>query len=128
MTDSTNLVELSDIEQLPVWDAIRARRVEGERITLAIVELDPGAVAPEHSHPAEQLGIVLSGEIRFRVADEERVLHPGGTWRILSGIPHSAVAGPDGAVVIDVFSPPREDWHAFEPIGLSEPRWPAGTT
>jgi quercetin dioxygenase-like cupin family protein len=128
MTDPTNMAELADIEQIPVWEAIRARRVEGERITLAIVELDPGAVAPEHTHPSEQLGIVLAGELRFRVGDEERLLRPGGTWRILGSVPHSAVAGPQGAVVIDVFSPPREDWHALTPLGLSAPRWPTEAT
>jgi quercetin dioxygenase-like cupin family protein len=128
MTTATNLVDLADIEQLPIWEAIHARRVEGERITLAVVELDPGAVAPEHTHPAEQLGIVLSGELRFRVGDEERLLRPGGTWRIPSEVPHSAVAGPEGAVVIDVFSPPRADWHALEPLGLSTPRWPGEAT
>ncbi len=128
MTNPTNLAELADIEQIPVWEGIHARRVEGERMTLAIVELDPGAVAPEHTHPAEQHGIVLAGELRFRVGDEERLLRPGGTWRILSGVPHSAVAGPQGAVVIDVFSPRREDWHALTPIGLSAPRWPTETT
>ena len=125
-TPTTNMVDIADIEPIQVWEAIRARRVEGERITLAIVELDPNAIAPEHTHPAEQHGIVLSGEMVFRVGDEERLLRPGGTWRILSGVPHSAVAGPEGAVVIDVFSPTREDWHALEPLGVSAPRWPAG--
>jgi quercetin dioxygenase-like cupin family protein len=126
MTSATNLVDIADIEPIQVWDEIRARRVEGERITLAVVELEPNAIAPEHTHPAEQHGIVLSGEILFRVADEERLLRPGGTWRILSGIPHSAVAGPEGAVVIDVFSPPREDWQALSPLGLHAPHWPKG--
>jgi quercetin dioxygenase-like cupin family protein len=124
MTTPTNLAELPDIEPIQIWDAIRARRVEGERITLAVVELDPNAVAAEHVHENEQLGIVLSGELRFRVGDEERLLGPGGTWRILSGVPHSAVAGPEGAVVIDVFSPPRSDWHGLAPLEPSSPHWP----
>ncbi len=95
-------------------------------MTLAVVELDPGAIAAEHVHEAEQHGIVLSGELRFRVGDEERLLRPGGTWRILSGVPHSAVAGPEGAVVIDVFTPRREDWHALGSLEPSTPRWPGG--
>jgi len=124
MTTPTNLVDLADIEPIQIWDAIRARRVEGERMTLAVVELDPGAVAPEHVHENEQHGIVLTGEVRFRIGDEERLLGPGGTWRILGGVPHSAVAGPEGAVLIDVFSPPRSDWHALNPLDPSTPHWP----
>jgi len=67
---------------------------------------------------------VLTGEVRFRIGDEERLLGPGGTWRILSGVPHSAVAGPEGAVLIDAFSPPRSDWHALPPHDPSPPHWP----
>lgn len=120
----TNLRDLSDLEPIAVWDGIRARRVEGDQVTLAIVELDPNATVPEHTHPSEQNGMVIRGEMRFRVGDEERVLGPGGTWRILGGVPHTATAGPDGAVVIDVFSPIRSDWNAFPILPLEKPRWP----
>ena len=46
--------------------------------------------------------MVITGEMDFRVGDERRTLGPGGTWRIRSDVPHEAVAGPQGAVVIDV--------------------------
>lgn len=120
----TNLRYLSDLEPIQVWEGIRARRVEGDQVTLAIVELDPDAVVPEHQHDSEQNGMVITGRMRFRVGDEERDLGPGGTWRILGGMPHSAQAGPDGAVVIDVFSPIRSDWDAFEVLPAERPRWP----
>lgn len=121
-----NLRDLSELEAIAVWEGIRARRVEGDQVTLAIVELDPDAVVPEHTHPAEQNGMVIRGEMRFRVGDEEGLLGPGGTWRILGGVPHTATAGPEGAVVIDVFSPIRSDWDAFPVLPLEEPRWPDG--
>lgn len=119
-----NLMTLGEIAPIRVWEGIRARRVQGDRLTLAIVELDPEAEVPEHTHPAEQNGMVITGQVTFRVADEERRLGPGGTWRILGGVPHSATAGPDGAVVIDTFSPIRSDWDALPLLDPSEPRWP----
>ena len=119
-----NLRDLSELEPIGVWDGIRARRVEGDQVTLAIVELDPNAEVPEHTHPSEQNGMVIRGQMRFRVGDEERLLGPGGTWRILGGVTHTATAGPDGAVVIDVFSPIRVDWDAFPILPLQVPRWP----
>lgn len=103
---------------------VDARPVNGERLTLAVAELEPGAVVDEHSHEHEQLGILLRGSIRFRVADEERELSPGATWCIPSNAPHRAEAGRDGATVIEVFSPPRSEWdtiHAGEP---GPGRWP----
>ena len=107
----SNLKDLADFPLLKIWgDEVRARRVQGERITLAIVELEPNAVVPEHTHAAEQLGMVLRGLMHFTVDGETRDLGPGGTWRILGNRPHDVVAGPEGAVVIDVFTPVRDDW------------------
>jgi quercetin dioxygenase-like cupin family protein len=88
------------------------------------VELDANAVVPEHVHDSEQNGLVITGQMRFRVGDEERMLGPGGTWRILGGVPHTAQAGPDGAVVVDTFAPVRADWDALDTLAPVAPRWP----
>ena len=121
----SNLQDLADLSLLEVWgEDVRARRVQGERITLAIVELAPNAVVPEHRHAAEQLGIVIRGQMHFTVDGETRDLGPGGTWRILGDRPHDVVAGPEGAVVIDVFNPIRSDWDEKAIVGTPTPRWP----
>ena len=120
----TDLADLADIAPIQVFDGIRARRVEGDVITLAIVELDPGAVVPEHRHAHEQNGMVITGRMTFRVGLEERALGPGGTWRIQGGVTHTATAGPEGAVVIDVFSPIRSDWEDRPVLPPSHPLWP----
>ena len=121
----SNLQDLSTFPPIAVWENVTARRVQGERITLAVVELSPNAVVPEHRHPNEQNGMVITGEVRMRVGDEERRLRPGGTWRILSDVPHSVVTGPEGAVVIDVFTPVRSDWDALPTLDPRPPVWPA---
>jgi quercetin dioxygenase-like cupin family protein len=120
----SSLRTLSELEPIQVWEGVRARRVQGDQLTLAIVELDPDAVVPEHAHAAEQNGMVITGEMRFRVGEDERLLGPGGTWRILGGVPHAAQAGPSGAVVIDTFSPIRADWDALPTLPPGAPRWP----
>jgi len=97
-----------------IWDGVLARTVDGDNCSIGIVELDPDSHVPEHSHPNEQLGLVVRGSVRFRVGDEERELGPGGTWNIRPNVPHEVHTGPDGAVVIDVFSPPRDDWRALD--------------
>jgi quercetin dioxygenase-like cupin family protein len=116
--------DLSQLEPQQIWDRIAARSLHGERLTLSVVELDPGAVVAEHAHENEQLGLVLRGSMSFRVGDERRELGPGGTWRIPSNTPHEATAGPEGAVVIDVFSPPRGDWSELPVLAPRPPRWP----
>jgi unsaturated pyranuronate lyase len=121
----SNLVDIMDAPLLEVWgDAVRARRIQGERITLAVVELAPNAVVPEHRHEAEQLGMVITGEMHFTLDGETRVLGPGGTWRILSNLPHNVTAGPEGAIVLDIFTPLRSDWDSLPVVDGATPRWP----
>lgn len=116
--------EIAAIHPLRIWDGIRARVVECERLTLAVVELDPGSVVAEHRHANEQLGMVVIGSVTFRIGAETRELGPGGTWRIPSNTPHEVHAGPEGAVVIDVFAPARDDWQSLERLDVQAPRWP----
>jgi len=116
--------DLGDLRPLPIWDGILARAVVGDEMTMAVVELDPNAVAAEHHHANEQLGIVLRGTMTFRIGEETREIGPGMTYRILAEVPHMATAGPEGCVVMDIFAPPRADWSALEPQERSAPLWP----
>jgi quercetin dioxygenase-like cupin family protein len=116
--------DLAAIPPQAIWDGLLARAVHGERVTLAVVELAPEATLPEHSHENEQLGMVLRGSLTFRVGDEERVLGPGETWRIDPNTPHSAQTGPEGAVVVDIFAPHRDDWRAADRLPAQQPLWP----
>ena len=116
--------DLSTSRPVQIWEGVLARTVEGEQLSLAVVELDPGSVVREHSHENEQLGVVVSGSVTFRIGDETRELGPGGTWQIPPNAPHEVVAGPEGAVVIDVFAPARDDWQALERLPVQSPRWP----
>ena len=120
-----NLVDIGDVPALDVWgDAVTARVIAGANASLALVELAPDAIVPEHRHEHEQLGMCITGAITFTVDGETRTLGPGGTWRIPSNLPHDAVAGPDGAVVVDIFSPVRADWDALPRSAPAAPRWP----
>lgn len=122
----SDLQDILDSPLLEIWgESVRARRIQGEQISLALVELGPDAVVPEHHHEAEQLGMVITGDVCFNVGGEIRVLGPGGTWRILSNRPHQVTAGPDGAIVLDVFTPVRTDWDDLPIVeGGAPPRWP----
>jgi quercetin dioxygenase-like cupin family protein len=116
--------DVRGMEPLRIWDGVAARAVEGEKGTLAIVELDPGSLVPEHHHANEQLGFVITGSVTFRVGDETRELGPGSTWCIPGDVPHEVRAGPEGAVVVDVFAPGREDWSGIQRDAPRAPRWP----
>jgi quercetin dioxygenase-like cupin family protein len=95
-----------------IWDGVAGRVVMGGNATLGVIELAPGSVVPEHSHPNEQLGILLEGTVTFRIGGERRTLQQrGDTWSIPPDVPHEAQAGEAGAVVAEAFAPARADWH-----------------
>jgi quercetin dioxygenase-like cupin family protein len=124
-TDRAKTFEaLRDIRPHLLVEGIMARAVEGERLTMAVVELDPNAVSPSHHHENEQLGFVIAGSIVMRIGSDERELNPGDTYNIPSHVSHDAVAGPDGATVVDVFVPVREDWKKLQRAEPTNPRWP----
>lgn len=101
------------------------RGVHGQQVTLSVVEIDADAELPEHRHANEQLGIAIAGSLHFRIGEEERHVGPGETWTIPSDTPHSARGGPEGAVVVEVFAPPRTDWQGLPALELQRPRWPS---
>lgn len=107
-----------------IWDGAVARAVAGERLQLALIDIEPNRTVPQHHHPNEQVGFVIEGSITMTIGGEARELRAGETYVIPGEVPHSAESGPEGCVVIDTFSPPRADWESLERMGESPGRWP----
>ena len=82
----------------------------GEQMMLSYVVFQPGAIVEEHSHPHEQVGVVVEGSARFIVNGVERVLTRGDMYTIPGGALHKVIALDEGAVAVDVFHPIREDY------------------
>jgi quercetin dioxygenase-like cupin family protein len=86
-----------------------ATLVHGDKTLMGQFKLAKGAIIPTHSHPHEQTGIMISGKLRFVVEGETMDVESGDSWCLLGGVGHSAEALED-SVVIEVFSPVREDY------------------
>jgi quercetin dioxygenase-like cupin family protein len=104
-----------DIDKLPSLEPVAGIRMNvmvGGAMMANWVRIEPGAAVPTHAHEHEQIGLVLEGEILMTIGDETRALVPGHAYTIPGNLPHSAVAGPQGCMVLDIFNPPREDYRA----------------
>ena len=88
---------------------IRRRYVTTDRVTIARFALAKGAVVRMHSHEHEQISHVLSGALRFTIAGQTMEMRAGDVVQIPSRAEHGVEVVED-AVVIDVFSPIRQDW------------------
>ena len=102
-----------DIKSLPaieVAPGCRLRTPYGENLMLSYLEMDEGAVIPLHHHPHEQGGMLLEGKLELSIGDEVRIVEPRSMFLIPPNVPHKAVAIDGPALVLDVFSPVREDY------------------
>jgi len=82
----------------------------GDQMMLSLVEMEPHAVVEEHSHPHEQMGLMLEGEADFTIGGQQMRVTAGQMWRIPGGVLHKVVAGAQPVRALDVFHPPREDY------------------
>jgi len=88
----------------------RTRTFWGENILLSLVEIDAHGHVPNHTHPHEQAGIVIEGEMEMGIGGEVRVLKPGDMYIIPGGVEHYARCGDTPAKALDIFSPVREEF------------------
>jgi quercetin dioxygenase-like cupin family protein len=107
---SVSCYKWADIPEDKLKPDISRKVIHGENITVAMFSLKKGAKVDSHKHVNEQISCVLSGAVRFVLTDgNEHVVSQGMVIHFPPEVEHAALALED-SVVIDIFSPPREDW------------------
>lgn len=104
--------------QLHEWDRIEPealnllltrQAIHTEAFTIARLQMKKGASVPQHQHINEQVSMVISGRLVFHCSDRDVTVAAGGVFEIPPNEPHGVDVLED-SVVIDLFTPPREDW------------------
>jgi quercetin dioxygenase-like cupin family protein len=77
---------------------------------LSIVSIEANAKGKIHSHPEEQWGFLLEGS-GIRIQGNEQIeIKKGDFWQTPGGVEHGIIGGPNGAKILDIFSPPRNEY------------------
>ena len=103
------LYRWNQVEKEQLNPLVARQAIHGETMTVARFEMRRGGCVPEHSHPNEQISMVETGRLKFLLGGREVIVGAGETLQIPPHLPHSAEALED-VTVVDLFSPPREDW------------------
>jgi quercetin dioxygenase-like cupin family protein len=111
-------LRFDEVPAFALTDGVAARPLFGEGAMVNVIEFEAGATVAAHSHPHEQLGIVLRGMQALVIDGVAHELGPMEGYAIPGHVEHSAYCGPEGATVIDIFCPVREDYRE---------RWAAST-
>jgi quercetin dioxygenase-like cupin family protein len=93
-----------------IFPGVTVRTCAAEKMMLSLAELQPHAVVEEHSHPHEQVGIVLEGRAIFLIGGEQKTLQAGDVFRIPGGVKHKVIALDQLVRALDVFYPIREEY------------------
>ena len=93
-----------------LFPGVSIETTAGRAMLLSVVTFEPDSVVPDHAHPHEQMGVMISGRLEFTVGGVTRVLGPGDSWRIPGGVTHRVRALEGPAVALDVFHPIRDDY------------------
>jgi quercetin dioxygenase-like cupin family protein len=101
----------ASIPEERISDKISRRIVSGDQEMLVWWSIQAGVHVEAHKHPHEQIAWMLKGRMEFRLGDEHRMCGPGDVVVIPGGVEHEGWFHED-TEVIDVFSPPREDFLA----------------
>ena len=96
------------VEQMS--EGIERQMFVGDRMMICRFRFKPFLVTPEHDHPHEQMTIVERGRVRFFIEGEEQIASAGDVLHFPPGSWHGATMLDEEVVLIDIFSPPREDF------------------
>lgn len=83
------------------------------KATLSAYAFEPGAEFPIHTHPEEQITVVLTGTVAFTVEGAEHALRAGETYVVPPDLEHGLRAGPEGARFLAVVVPRRAGSDAY---------------
>jgi quercetin dioxygenase-like cupin family protein len=114
MTDATTARHQAwNWESVPherIGDGITRQMVHGDRLMICRLTITAGTVTAAHAHVHEQMTIVEKGRVRFVLGSEEKIFGPGDVILLPGGFWHGATMLDEDVVLVDIFSPIREDF------------------
>jgi quercetin dioxygenase-like cupin family protein len=102
-----------DWDSVPVEElggGVNRQMIVGERLMVCRLRFAPQVVTPAHDHPHEQITLVERGRVRFIIGTEERIAQAGDVLHFPPGVWHGATMLDEEVVLIDIFTPLREDF------------------
>lgn len=102
-----------------IGPGIERQMIWGERLMVCRLRIQPGIVTAVHSHPHEQVTLVERGRVLFTIEGQTRTVSAGAVLHFPSHTNHGATMLDEEVVLIDIFTPIREDFlpRAGEDIG-----------
>jgi quercetin dioxygenase-like cupin family protein len=109
-TASALVTDWSRIKKENPAPGIQRQMVVGENVMMVRFTFEPFLVTPEHTHPHEQMTLVVQGKVKFFIEGEVKIVSAGDVLHFQPHNRHGATMLDEEVVLIDIFSPIREDF------------------
>lgn len=113
MPESVAAFQHRDWTSIPVQrigDGIERQMIWGDRLMVCRLRFAPRVVTAVHTHPHEQITIVEKGRVQFFIGGQPRIASAGDVLHFPSNVEHGATMLDEEVVLIDIFTPLREDF------------------
>ena len=105
-----NINDLDSGIKRVLGEGVSTRIFCGDQSMLSIVSIEANAEGKVHSHPQEQWSYLIEGS-GIRIQGGEKIsIKKGDFWQTPGGVDHGIIGGPEGAKILDIFSPPRDEY------------------
>ena len=110
MTDTAIDRPWQDIPSQRISEGVDRQMIVGEKLMMCRLTLQPHVETPVHAHPHEQMTIVERGRVRFTIDGNTRVVGAGDVLHFPPNVAHGATMLDEEVVLIDIFTPIREEF------------------
>ena len=103
-------IDWANVPVQQLEDGIERQMIVGDKLMICRVRFAPHVTTTPHDHPHEQMTIVEQGKVRFFVEGKEQIATAGDVLHFPSKCWHGATMMDEEVVLLDIFSPLREDF------------------
>lgn len=106
-------IHTDELTYTPCGEGVK-RKILGHGGTMMMVEVvfEKGAIGAAHTHVHEQVSYIVEGSFEFTIDGDTQVVRKGDSMYIPSNANHGTTALEEGSIILDVFTPQREDFLA----------------
>ena len=104
------VIAYSDVPTAQLAVGAHSHIMTGEKMTLSFAHLQAGSYFPVHTHPYEQMMVVLKGELDAVLEGKLFKMGPGDVIFFAEGSKHGAQMRDVDCEILDVFTPARPDY------------------
>ena len=107
---ASRVIKVSEVPEVQLVPGTSTHIVPGRNVTLSFITLGANQTFPVHSHPHEEMIIVLKGKLDTIFGDKKYRMGEGDVMPVEADVPHGVQILDNECVLLEIFAPAREEY------------------